>query len=211
MFEENSYFRLKVIKFTAMKKIKVLLLVSFSLLCFCCKKEEKTSYNHDVKPNYKYFEYSFESYGYINPDQANFTIQIKPNDSIYLRDRKYYERNENGFRIDEIETYYLAIITKSQRKELNRLISKIPFKEYKNDYDKDCFRTHYVTYVEKDSIKKLILVSDFDRSPNQLDRLSKWLNEFKTKAKLIKLNKKLDFITTKYVTIPPPPPLPVKK
>ena len=201
-----------------MRTIGLLLLFFISIFCISCKKEDKIIahekkpiYNQEIKTNYTYFEYSFESYDYINPDQANFTIQIKPNDSIYLRDRKYYERSENGFRIEEIETYYLAIITKSQRKELNSLISKIPFKEYKNGYDKDCFRTHYVTYVEKDSIKKLIFVSDFDRSPNQLDSLSKWLNEFKTKAKLIKLNKNLDFITTKNVTIPPPPPLPVKK
>lgn len=202
-----------------MRTIRLLLLLSISSFCFSCKKEEKpileheekTSYNQEIKTNYKYFEYSFETSDYINSDHTNFTIQIKPNDSIYLRDRKYYEQTKNGIRLNKIETYYLASITKSQRKELNSLISKIPFKEYKNEYDKVCYNTHYVIYVEKDSIKKLILVSDFDSSPNQLDSLSKWLNDFKTKAKLIKLNKNLDFITTKNVTIPPPPPLPVKK
>lgn len=193
-----------------MKSIKLLSLIAFSLFCFCSKKEEKPSHKYDEKPTYKYFEYSFESSHYINPDHTNFSIQIKPNDSIYLRDRKYYEQTKNGIRLNKIETYYLAIITKSQRKELNSLLSKIPFKEYDTIYPQDCYNTHYVIYVEKDSIKKLVLIKNFDKSPDQLDNLSKWLNEFKTKAKLIKMNKKLDFITTKYVTIPPPPP-PVKK
>lgn len=186
-----------------MSKIKLLFLISLSLFCFCSKKEEK--------PTYKYFEYSFDSYNSFNSDHTNFSMQIKPNDSIYIRDRKYYLHIENGIRQKKIETYYLAIITKQQRKELNCLISKIPIKKYDTMYDKDCFNKHYVTYIDKDSIKKLIFVSDFQRAPDQLDSLSKWLNEFKTKAKLIKTNKKLNFITTKYVTIPPPPPLPVKK
>ncbi|OYX82167.1 MAG: hypothetical protein B7Y83_15665 [Flavobacteriales bacterium 32-34-25] len=194
-----------------MSKIKLLLLISFSIFCFCSKKEQKPSHKYEEKSTYKYFEYSFESSHYINPDHINFSIQIKPNDSIYLRDRKYYEQTENGIRLNEIETYYLAIITKSQRKELNSLISKIPFKEYDTIYPQDCYSTHYVTYIEKKSIKKLVFVSNFDRSPDQLDSLSKWLNELKTNSKWIKTNKKIDFITTKYVTIPPPPPMPVKK
>jgi hypothetical protein len=180
-----------------MKNIKVLSLIAFSLFCFCSKKEEK--------PTYKYFEYSFDS------ENTNFSLQIKPNDSIYLRDRFYYGHKENSFKPNEIETYYLAIITKSQRKELNNLISKIPFKKYDTLYDKDCYRKHYVTYIDKDSIKKLVFVSDFERSPDQLDSLIGWLNIFKVNSKKIITNKKINFITTKYVTIPPPPPLPVKK
>lgn len=188
-----------------MSKIKLLLLIPFSLFCFCSKKEEKQNAKFEEKPTYNYFEYSFDS------ENTNFSMKIKPNDSIYLRDRFHYEHIENGIRLNEIERYYLAIITKQQRKELNSLISKIPFEKYDTIYTKDCYRTHYVTYVEKDSIKKLILVSDFKKSPDQLDNLSKWLNIFKNNSKWIMINKKIDFITTKYVTIPPPPPLPVEK
>ena len=157
------------------------------------------------KTNYNYFEYSFDS------EDTNFSLQIKPNNSIYLRDRFYYGQKENSFKPNEIETYYLAIITKLQRKELNNLISNILFKKYDTLYDKDCFRKHYVTYIDKDSIKKLVFVSNFERSPDQLDSLIKWLNTFKVNSKKIITNKKTNFITTKYVTIPPLPPLPTKK
>lgn len=180
-----------------MKNIKLLLLISFSLFCFGCKKEEKTTY--------KYFEFSF------NSDNTNFSMQIKPNDSIYLRDRFYYGQQENSFRPNEIETYYIATISKSQRKELNSLISKIPLKKYDTLYDKVCFSKHYVTYIDKDSITKLVFVSNFEKSPDQLDSLIKWLNVFKVNSKKIITNKKINFITRKYVTIPPPPPLPIKK
>ncbi|KDN53936.1 hypothetical protein [Flavobacterium seoulense] len=188
-----------------MRTIRLLLLFFISIFCLSCKKEEKPSAKSEEKPTYKYFEYSFDS------EDTNFSMQIKPNDSIYIRNRFYHWHSKNDIKPKEIETYYLAIITKSQRKELNSLISKIPFKKYDSLYQKDCFRKHYVTYIDKDSIKKLVFVSDFKKSPDQLDSLIKWLNIFKTNSKWIKTSKKIDFKTRKYVTIPPPPPMPVKK
>ena len=181
-----------------MRTIKLFLLISITLFCFCCKKEEK--------PAYKYFEFSYD-----NTFETCFSMKITPGDSVYIR-----EHWNGNYIFDSItppieKTNYIALITKNQRKELNELIAKIQLLNtdtiyYENYVDG---RT-YSLYIDKDSIKKTITVHSHNNVPKALNSLGGWIYQFKTKAKLIKTNKKLNFITSKYV-LPPPPPLPIKK
>jgi len=182
-----------------MKRKKILSLIAFSLFCFCSKKEEK--------PNYRYFEFSYD-----NTFETSFSIKFKPNDSIYIREHWNGKTIWDSISPPREKTNYIAVISQQQRKVLNYLISKIQLKQCDSIYYENYVdgRT-YSIFIDKDSIKKLINVHSHNNVPHELDSLAAWLYNFKSKAKLIEINKKLNFITAKYVLPPPPPPPPIKK
>ncbi|WP_026712896.1 hypothetical protein [Flavobacterium daejeonense] len=181
-----------------MKNIKLLSLIAFSLFCFGCKKEEKTTY--------KYFEFSYD-----NTFETCFSLKFKPNDSIYIREHWNGKTIWDSTTSPKEKTNYVIIINQKQRKELDALISKIQLRKCDSIYYENYVdgRT-YSIFIDKDSIKKLIKVHSHNNVPHELDSLAAWLYQFKSKAKLIETNKKLFFLTAKYV-LPPPPPLSIKK
>lgn len=182
-----------------MNQIKLLLLISLSIFSFCSKKEEK--------PNYKYFEFSFS-----NTFKTSFSLKITHGDSIYIREHWNGKDIFDSTSSPRGKTNYIAVISKKQRKVLNNLISKIQLQKCDSMYYENYVdgRT-YSIYIDKDSIKKLITVHSYKNVPKELDSLGAWIYQFKTKAKLIKTNKKLNFISSKYVLPPPPPPLQITK
>lgn len=176
-----------------MRTIKLFLLISISLFCFCCKKEEKASY--------KYFEFSYDdTFG------SSFSLKFKANDSIYIREHWNSKDIFDSTSSPRGKTNYIAIITKNQRQTLNNLISKIQLQKYDSLYYENYVdgRT-YSLFIDKDSIKKMIKIHSRKNVPKELDSLGAWIYQFKTKAKLIQTNKKLNFLTSKNV-LPPPPP-----
>lgn len=177
-----------------MKKSIFLLAIIFIVLG--CKKEESNE-------RFKYFEFSFD-----NSSKTSFSIQLIPNDSIYLREYLI------GYLNSEIlirEKNYIATISKEDRKQLYSLISKIQVEKYDSIYNsnlKDGRSYHF--YIIQDSIKKSIYIhSDKSNVPKELDSLGNWIYKWRKKTKLIKTNKNLIFKTSKYL-LPPPPPLKIE-
>lgn len=184
--------------FKNMSKIKLLLLISLSIFSFCNKKEEK--------PSYKYFEFSFS-----NTFGTSFSLKFKPNDSIYIREHWNAKTVWDNTSSPREKTNYIAVISKKQRQVLNNLISKMPLQKCDSIYYENYSDGRiYSIYIDKDSVKKLITVHSYNNVPRELDSLGAWLYNFKSKAKLIETNKKLNFVTAKHV-LPPPPPPPLKK
>lgn len=178
---------------------KRILLIGIFFFLFGCKKSES-----DVE--FKYFDYTFN-----NTFGTCFSIKFAPNGSVYLREHWNAKDVFDSINIPRGETNYIALITKEDKKSFIELISKLQLKKcnlfYEENYSDGRF---YSLFIDKDSIKKLISVHSYHNVPKELDSLSKWINSWKSRVKLIKTSKELTFYSSKYV-LPPPPPPPLEK
>ena len=180
-------------------KIKFLLIILIVSFLSCSKKE-----NSDNK--FKYFEFSYnDTFG------SCFSIKATPNDSIYIREHWNAYDIWDSTHIPKEKTNYIAVISKTDRKQLMKLITQTQLKKYDSIYDENfADGMTYIFYINKDSIQKSIYIHSYKNNvPKELDSLGKWIYNWKKKAKLIQTDKKLTFKSSKYI-LPPPPPPPIK-
>jgi hypothetical protein len=180
--------------------IRKILLVGILFTLIGCEKEES-----DTK--FKYFDFYYnDTFG------TCFSIKFTPNDSVYVREHWNYNDAFDSTNVPKGKTNYITLISKKDKTTLIELISKTQLKKYNSSYyDNYSDGISYILYIDKDSIKKSISVHSYKKDvPEDLDSLSRWIYHWKSKVKLIKTNKKLTFISSKYILQPPPPPLPSK-
>ncbi|GAA3760475.1 hypothetical protein [Flavobacterium ginsengiterrae] len=180
-------------------KIKFLLIILIVSLLSCSKKENSDN-------QFKYFEFSYnDTFG------SCFSIKATPNDSIYIREHWNAYGIWDSTHIPKEKTNYIAVISKTDRKQLMKLITQTQLKKYDSIYDENfADGMTYIFYINKDSIQKSIYIhSHKNNVPKELDSLGKWIYNWKKKAKLIQTDKKLTFKSSKYI-LPPPPPPPIK-
>jgi hypothetical protein len=165
-------------------KAKNLYIVMALLIISCSKKEE-------LKPFP--LESLIFSYAGLHHDNS---IKFTKSDTVYLQ-KRFPEPKEN----------FYAILNKSEKIELNKLMSLLNYKKYDSVYEQENLydANSYLLNISENKKNKLIFIYG-DKAPKELYNYIDSLGKFKSKLKFIKTKQIIDFGDLKYILPPPPPP-----
>jgi hypothetical protein len=165
-------------------KAKNLYIVLALLIISCSKKEE-------LKPFP--LESLIFSYAGLHHDNS---IKFTKSDTVYLQ-KRFPEPKEN----------FYAILNKSEKIELNKLMSLLNYKKYDSVYEQENLydANSYLLNISENKKNKWIFIYG-DKAPKELYNYIDSLGKFKTKLKFIKTKQIIDFGDLKYILPPPPPP-----
>ena len=152
--------------------------------------------------------YSFKAleFSFSNTFETSFSIKLIPGDSLYIREHWSANDIYDSIKRPRSKTNYVSKLNTEQLKTLNRLVSKLTLKEYRDEYFEDYVDgSTYSFWIDKDSIKKQVNVHSYNEVPKELDSLAMWLYKLKLDLALKEIDKKLDFKTAKFVNPPPAP------
>jgi hypothetical protein len=149
---------------------------------------------------------SFQSFDFTYNDVFStcFSIRFLPSDTAFIR--QHFARTLSDSL--KSETSYYAILSKSDKAELDSFINALSFSQYDSVY----YQAYqdgidYQFYIEKDTIKKLIRVHS-DSVPLALADFKNWIVQKKKQLQLHQVDTTIHFKSEKYVVPPPSPPPP---
>ncbi len=162
-----------------------ILFILLALAIISCSK------NDDLKP------LPLESFifSYAGLDHDN-SIKFTNSDTVYLQ-KRFPEPNEN----------FYAILKRSEKIELNKILSLINYKKYDSVYEEQNLYdgNSYLLNITKNKKNKWIYIYG-RKAPKELYNYIDSLEKLKSKLKFSKTKQTINFGDLKYILPPPPPP-----